>query len=107
MPAHAGERMPCRTCGTEVIFLRHEGTGKLAPIEVQPRLLGRFAVDFQARTYRSHFGIVPKGMQLHDNHYANCPHAQIWRLAREREAAFREGRQAMTELERDVATDQP
>lgn len=84
MPAQKGERMACRTCKAEVIFLAHDKTGRLAPIELEPRPNGRFKVDLDNLTYTTHYGMVGSGDVLHENHYATCPHAQIWTTTKER-----------------------
>lgn len=64
----------CRSCGAEVLFLKHAETGKVAPITTKPSPDGNVVVDYAAGTYR----IAPKKERcgpLHLNHFANCPRA--------------------------------
>lgn len=88
MPAQLGERRQCEKCGKEIIFLKHEKSGKLAPIEVEPQPEGRFEVDWDSNSYRtiagkskdgSLFSQRRHGESYYENHYVTCPEAQFFR----------------------------
>ena len=88
MPATLGEKRRCERCGKDVIFLKHEKTGKLAPMEVEPRPDGRFAINWEDNSYRTVAGTSKDGTQFsqrrqgrdyHENHYTICPDAQFFR----------------------------
>jgi len=81
----AGERGECRSCGAKVIFLEHERTGKLAPIDAALTDAGNIM-----RVDDTEYAIIPppelarlhkQGHSFRTNHYATCPHAQGWRKA--------------------------
>lgn len=67
----------CRSCGAPVVWLRHERTGKAAPIDaIAVREGGNILLDRAAGTYR----LVPQGEparhpMLYINHFAVYPHA--------------------------------
>lgn len=88
MPATLGEKRRCEKCGTDIIFLKHEKTGKLAPIELQQRAQGRFAVNWSDLSYRTVAGTAKDGTAFSqrkpgqdywENHYLSCPEAQFFR----------------------------
>lgn len=79
MPAQTGECGQCEKCGTEIIFLRHARTGKLAPIEVKPDPQGRFQINWQDQTYTTIFTPKVSRQDYYENHYVRCPAAQFFR----------------------------
>lgn len=81
MSATQGERRSCEKCGVEIAFLRHDKTGRLAPIEVAPIESGKFEVDWVDHTYRTFYGLKQKHVPYYTNHYASCPEAQFFRAA--------------------------
>jgi hypothetical protein len=42
----------CTSCGAPIYWLKHEKTGKLAPIDVTPNLTGNCLVNVAEGTYR-------------------------------------------------------
>jgi hypothetical protein len=58
---------PCRTCGAGVLWLKHERTGKVAPIDARVYADGNVVVDLDAGTYRI---VAPQ--EAHKNHLATC-----------------------------------
>jgi hypothetical protein len=66
-----------------VYDLRHEGTGRHAPIEVTPVADGNIAVDLDAGTYRipGFDSRWPAGLRYR-NHFMACPLAARWRRNR-------------------------
>jgi hypothetical protein len=76
---------PCGSCGEPVLWLRHSGTGRMAPIEAKSDAeRGNVLVDRAAGTY----SLVPSGAdrelhrgQLHLNHFVTCSAAKTWRKA--------------------------
>lgn len=79
MPARMGERRQCEKCGAEIVFLRHERTGKLAPVEAAPNRTGNFVVDWESRTYKTFFELKRPDQDYYQNHYVTCPSAQFFR----------------------------
>ena len=76
----------CRSCGAEVFWLKHEKTGKPAPINVGGDLQGNITVSLADGTYRVEgrerlseirAGILPE--ILHTNHFQTCSSAGAWR----------------------------
>ena len=67
------------SCGASVWFLRHERTGKVAPINVAPTPGGNIAVDLATCVYR----LIPacdrqEGALHHTNHFMDCPVAAVY-----------------------------
>jgi hypothetical protein len=79
MAARLGEVRHCERCGAEIVFLRHDRTGKLAPMEALPNRAGAFTVDWQNKTYATFFGLKELDQDYYQNHYATCPSAQFFR----------------------------
>jgi hypothetical protein len=76
------QRTRCRSCNAPVLWLRHEETGKTAPIDAaQDRERGNILINMDAGTYH----IVPASGRdaerdwLHTNHFATCAFAPIWK----------------------------
>ncbi len=87
--------VPCRA---HVFWLKHERTGKTAPIDVEPTDRGNIEVNLEAGTYR----IVPEPERaerrgsdsLFMNHWVTCPAAQSAygaRPSRQRAASAHDG----------------
>lgn len=61
-------------CRADIFRLKHEGTGNIAPIDMEPVDGGNIEIDVEAGTYR----IIPKDDRLanpkprHLNHWATC-----------------------------------
>jgi len=74
---------PCRSCGTLVLDLRHEGTGRHAPIESEPVPDGNIAIDLEAGTYRlvGH-DLRSRAKAQYVNHFARCPEPGRFRRGR-------------------------
>lgn len=85
---------PCESCGAQVEDLRHERTGKLAPIDAMPIAHGgTILVDVGAGTYRvlskaerAARMVRPDAAEqeldaapLHRSHFATCSAAGAWR----------------------------
>jgi hypothetical protein len=58
----------CRTRGAGILWLKHERTGKVAPIDARVYADGNVVVDLAAGTY----GIVAPPQEAHKNHWATC-----------------------------------
>lgn len=85
----------CRWCRADVIWLKHPGTGKLAPIDLHPAPGGNIVVNRAAGTYTV---VVPNDLalfdvtktdvdaqpNLHFNHWVTCTSPTARRLAAER-----------------------
>jgi hypothetical protein len=71
----------CRSCGALILWLRHEESGKTAPVDAEQNPLGNILVNRDAGTYR----IVPAAARdanrdwLHTNHFATCKDAPTWK----------------------------
>lgn len=67
----------CQACEAPIFWLRHERTGRWAPIEAEPRSDGNILVDLEGETYRIVDaepplpGIEPVAA-LRLNHFARC-----------------------------------
>lgn len=69
----------CRSCGTEVLWLTNQNTGRRAPIDAAPSPEGNIVVDEERGVYR----IVPRESwalfpERHLNHFVTCPQAKKW-----------------------------
>jgi hypothetical protein len=80
---------PSVPCGASVLWLKHERSGRMAPIDVQPDPLGKgnIRVDLRAGTYAVVGGeaLVRARRQqepLRLNHWVTCPAAQARKHAR-------------------------
>lgn len=84
----------CRSCGAEVFWLKHEKTGKPAPINVAGDPQGNITVSLSAGTYRVESKARLEEMRaeieereagapwphvLHTNHFQTCPAAGAWK----------------------------
>ena len=87
----------CRSCGAEVFWLKHEKTGKAAPINVGGDLQGNITVSLGAGTYRVESKArleeiraeieeirqreagAPWPHVLHTSHFQTCPAAGAWK----------------------------
>ena len=83
----------CRSCDAEVYWLKHEKTGKPAPINVAGDPQGNITVSLSAGTYRveskarleeMRAEIAEKGFGggapiLHTSHFQTCPAAGAWK----------------------------
>lgn len=71
---------PCSACGGQTYMLRHERTGKFAPIDRDPSPLGNVIVN-EDGTYRlkTKDNPAPEGAPLHTSHFATCPQASRFR----------------------------
>lgn len=78
-PTHGIPTMPCRSCGVAVWMLKHERTGKVSPIEVEPSLAGSAVVDPLTLTWRVYSGLKSPDGDYHWPHFARCPGAAYWR----------------------------
>lgn len=75
-------KLDCSKCAAPLFWLKHEGTGKVAPIDREPVVGGNITIDPIAGTYR----IVPKAERelspnrpRHKNHFVTCPEAESFR----------------------------
>lgn len=74
------EKQHCRSCKALIYWLRHEATGKTAPVDVAQDASGNLLINLDAGTYRN----VPASERethkdwLHLNHFATCPNAPSW-----------------------------
>jgi hypothetical protein len=76
-------------CGAHVYWLRHETTGRMAPVDVEPDPAGKgnIRIDPQAGTYAVVAGealLLARygGEALRLNHWVTCPAAQAKKHAR-------------------------
>lgn len=73
-------RQNCRSCGEPIYWLRHETTGKTAPVDLAQSAGGNLLINLDASTYRN----VPASEReahkdwLHTNHFATCKDAPSW-----------------------------
>lgn len=85
MSATVATARPCRSCDVMVLDLRHERTGRHAPIEVEPVQGGNIAIDLEAGTYRL---LLLSDIRVpgprYRNHFAACPEALRFRGRRAR-----------------------
>jgi len=74
----------CRSCNAPVVRLRHEVTGRIAPIDREPVADGPVVVNLEAGTYRvltaaERAGLLPIEGRRHTNHFQTCADAERWR----------------------------
>ena len=69
----------CASCGAPIVWLKHERTGRAAPIDAHETPGGNIEVNLIAGTYR----LVPAvpGVRAHTNHFSICPQAPVWHKA--------------------------
>lgn len=65
------DRGRCLTCGEEIVWAKHERTGKRMPLE-DTRERGRFVMREDGETYEA-------APTLYVSHFANCPQARFWK----------------------------
>ena len=74
----------CRSCGAAIYWLKHQTTGKVAPIDAFSDPAGNIVVALSAGVY----WLAPKerleamraeGAPLHTNHFQTCPAAGAWK----------------------------
>lgn len=71
----------CEKCARGIVFVRHERTQRLAPIDAVPTPGGNCLIDPTNMTYK----IIPPQEQaqypgqLHKPHWATCPYAAEFR----------------------------
>jgi hypothetical protein len=63
----------CRSCGAEIYWLKHETTGRLAPIDMTPSPRGSCLVNLEQGAYRIAF--ERSSGTLYTSHFATCPQA--------------------------------
>lgn len=79
--AGRSERKTCRSCGAEVVWLKHVRTGKPAPIDAVPNPAGNIVIHLDRGTYEN----VPADERdtqrdwLHTNHFQTCASADFWK----------------------------
>jgi hypothetical protein len=74
--------VPCRSCGAEVVWLVHEGTGKPAPIDAEPNPAGNVVRVGEsgyliAPAARGDAELIPRKRYM--PHFASCPDRDAWR----------------------------
>jgi hypothetical protein len=71
----------CGSCGEPVYWLKHQRTGKPAPIEIKTDPKGNIAADLMFGVYfmPSNRASFPDG--LHLNHFVHCPQRAVWKKA--------------------------
>ncbi len=74
----------CKSCGAPIDWLKHEKTGKRAPIDVAPSPNGSCLVNLEEGSYRIAF--ERSSGTLYTSHFATCPHAGQHRTIASREA---------------------
>ena len=70
----------CGSCGAPVLWLKHERTGRAAPINTGFSENGNILIHRTARTYRivpSDERVIYRGW-LHTSHFVTCPQAKTW-----------------------------
>lgn len=71
----------CKSCGADVLFARHERTGKWMPFQLDESAGEWIIVDGSASHQGKapeHWGSVPR----YTSHFATCPQAGRWRRAK-------------------------
>jgi hypothetical protein len=65
---------PCKYCGADVLWLKHDRTHKPAPIDAAPAPNGNIRISRELGLYRiADEGDRKQGRELHLNHHATCP----------------------------------
>jgi hypothetical protein len=68
----------CRSCGAPVWFLRHERSGKLAPVEQATSPAGNAVANLPEASYRlARAGDEPAERRW--MHHITCPQGKAWR----------------------------
>jgi len=80
------EKSVCGSCGAPIWWLKHERTGKPAPIDFYHNQEGNIIIALELGVY----AVAPKaqaeemrraGEPLHTNHFMTCPQSKTWRKA--------------------------
>ena len=69
----------CSSCGRGIVWLKHERTGKVAPIERIATPDGNCAIDEEKGTYRIVSTITEREQligRLYRSHFMTCPKAR-------------------------------
>lgn len=73
-------------CGTELIWRKHQKTGKSMPIEAEPHPKGNLILNGDGKTFRLAGGneyvanyISDAAPKLYISHFARCPKADNFR----------------------------
>ncbi|HET6910186.1 MAG TPA: hypothetical protein VFH54_12660 [Mycobacteriales bacterium] len=90
-PSTRGGPGVCRWCGDDILWLRFAETGKLAPIDAEPRAGGNIRVNHErgvydvvgARAARESIELI-SGPILHYSHWTTCRAAAARRAAKRR-----------------------
>ncbi len=72
----------CRSCGAEIVWAKHEGTGKIAPLDEPPNPAGNVILfrDYRSRDPVYRIDTLPGGESGRTtNHFATCPDAEAHR----------------------------
>jgi hypothetical protein len=73
------EEGECRTCGCALLWVPHETTGRLMPIEREPHATGHLLIDQKTGTYRIVSSVVGDKRTMHRSHFESCPHGRMHR----------------------------
>lgn len=71
-------QIQCKSCGRSILWLKHERTGKVAPIDQMATAEGNILIDEERGTYRiltTHTERAEYIGRLHMPHFATCPFA--------------------------------
>lgn len=70
----------CKSCGAHVWWLKHTGTQRPAPINVEPDPKGNCVINLEAKTYTT-LGRLngTSGLPHYTNHFMTCPQAKSWK----------------------------
>lgn len=71
----------CRSCGAEVVWLRHAVTGTLMPVDPDPRSDGNVARN--GTTFRIVGAKEKYTGDLYRSHFVTCPDRAAWRNPRQ------------------------
>ena len=71
----------CRGCNADILWLPHNVTGKVAPIDAYPDLLGNVLINREAGTWRvaTKEEQMKHPDQLHHSHFTTCPYSKQFR----------------------------
>ena len=70
----------CRSCGAEIVWLKHHETGKANPIDREPHANGNIVPNFSQGIYRMATGNELEmarlyGKKVYISHFVTCPNA--------------------------------
>lgn len=70
----------CKTCGAEILWLKHHETMKSNPIDAKPNVNGNLAISREKGLYRTATGneidmAKNDGKNLYISHFATCRQA--------------------------------